>query len=386
MPDSLNRPPPPHVYRCVCGASVYFHNSVCLNCRTDLGYDPEQAQVLALASTALPGQWAIASGAPSSVGNPHAVGHQRLYYRCANFSTAAACNWLRPANVVAVGGDDGLCLACSLNRTVPEQSQPHNQMLWARIEVAKRRLVTQLLALGLPVRTLQRSPWQDAQRGLAFDFLLEKQAGMPVMTGHANGVITINAEEADDAFREQARQAMQEPYRTVLGHLRHEVGHYYWDRLVLGTKWLEPFRAWFGDERRDYPQSVQLHYAVGPPADWATRHVSAYASSHPWEDWAETWAQYLHMRDTMNTARSFGLDASDVEAGTLHFSIDALYNPYVPGAQVFVDFVNNWLGITRVLNELLRSMGERDLYPFVLPLPAIAKLQLVHEVVKQSLQ
>ena len=359
---------------------MYFHNSVCLNCQTDLGYDPDLAQIVPLASTDLPGQWTTATRAPV------AKDATRLYYRCANFSTAAACNWLRPANVVAPGGDDGLCLACSLNRTVPEQSAPHNQMLWQHIEVAKRRLVVQLLALGLPVRTLQRSPWQDAQHGLAFDFLLEKQAGMPVMTGHANGVITINAEEADDNFREQARQAMQEPYRTLLGHMRHEIGHYYWDRLVLGTAWIEPFRAWFGDERLDYAQAVQLHYAVGAPADWATRHVSAYASCHPWEDWAETWAHYLHMRDTVDTARSFGLDASDVEVDILPYTLDALYNPHLPGAQAFVDFVNSWLRMTRVLNELSRSMGERDFYPFTLPRAAIAKLQLVHTIVKQQLQ
>ena len=379
MPESLNRSPPPHAYRCVCGAGVYFHNSVCLNCQTDLGYDPDLAQIVPLASTDLPGQWTTATRAPV------AKDAARLYYRCANFSSAAACNWLRPANVVAPGGDDGLCLACSLNRTVPEQSAPHNQILWQHIEVAKRRLVVQLLALGLPVRTLQRSPWQDAQRGLAFDFLLEKQAGMPVMTGHANGVITINAEEADDNFREQARQAMQEPYRTLLGHMRHEIGHYYWDRLVRGTPWIEPFRAWFGDERLDYAQAVQLHYAVGAPPGWAARHVSAYASCHPWEDWAETWAHYLHMRDTVNTARSFGLDASDVEVDILPYTLDALYNPHVPDAQIFVDFVNNWLRMTRVLNELSRSMGERDFYPFTLPRAAIAKLQLVHEVVKQLL-
>ena len=384
MPESLNLPPPPRAYRCVCGSSVYFQNSVCLNCRTELGYDPQLAQVLPLATTALPGQWAIAlGGAPAQSQETHS---NRLYYRCANFATAAACNWLRPANVVAPGGDDGLCLACSLNRTVPEQSLPHNQLLWARIEVAKRRLVTQLLALGLPVQTLQRSPWQDAQRGLAFDFLLEKQAGMPVMTGHAHGVITINAQEADDAYRAQIREAMQESYRTLLGHMRHEIGHYYWDRLVLGTEWMEPFRAWFGDERRDYQQAVQLHYAVGAPADWAQRHVSAYASSHPWEDWAETWAHYLHMRDTMNAARSFGLDASDAEVDILPFGVAALYNPNLPGAQAFLDFVNNWLRMTHVLNELSRSMGERDFYPFMLPHIAVAKLQLVHEVVKQSLQ
>ncbi len=367
----MHKPPTPHAYTCVCGASVYFHNSKCLNCGRELGYDPDLAQVVALGMTDLPGQWTQAG--PSTAG--------RLYYRCANFHTAAACNWLRPANLVPLGGDDGLCLACSLNRTVLDVSTPHNQMLWGRIEAAKRRLVSQLLALDLPVRTLQRSPWQDSYTGMAFDLLLQEPDGKPVMTGHHAGVITLNAQEADDHYREQSRQAMQEPYRTLLGHMRHEVGHYYWNRLVMCTGWLEPFRAWFGDEQRDYTEALKLHYSVGPPPDWALRHVSAYASSHPWEDWAETWAHYLHMRDTMDTARSFGLNARDVEVDTLPFGQSALYNPHLPGAQDFLDFVNNWMRMTRVLNELSRSMGERDFYPFVLPHAAVAKLQIVHEVV-----
>jgi hypothetical protein len=162
------------------------------------------------------------------------------------------------------------------------------------------------------------------------------------------------------------------------------VAHYYWDRLVAGTQWLEPFRQLFGDERKDYAGALQTHYAIGPPFDWAKRHVSAYASSHPWEDWAETWAHYLHMRDGMDTARSFGLEASDIVVDRVHFGLDALWDSALPGAQVYLDFINNWLNITSVLNELSGSMGERDFYPFVLPAAAVAKLQLVHEVVKSA--
>lgn len=379
MPDSLNRSPSRRTYRCVCGATVFLHNSACLSCHRQLAYEPERAAVVALHATSQLGEWTI-----ETEGNGNDLSLARRYHRCANYHTAVACNWLRPANIQMAGGDDGLCLSCSLNRTVPDQSQIENRALWHDIEVAKRRLVTQLLALGLPVRTLMRTPWQDAQRGLAFDFLRTLDPMYPVMTGHSHGVITLDAQEADDVVREANRKAMNEPYRTLLGHMRHEVAHYYWDRLVANTPWIAPFRHLFGDERKDYRGALQTHYAIGAPFDWAKRHVSAYASSHPWEDWAETWAHYMHMRDGMDTARSFGLEASDIEVDRVPFTLGALWDSQLPGAQQYLNFINNWQSITSVLNELSGSMGERDFYPFVLPAAAVAKLQLVHEVVKSA--
>ena len=128
-----------------------------------------------------------------------------------------------------------------------------------------------------------------------------------MLTGHADGVITVNIAEADDAERERRRTAMHEPYRTLLGHMRHESGHYYWDRLIAGTPELDEFRSLFGDERADYAASLSTYYERGAPADWQERFVSAYASAHPWEDWAETWAHYLHMVDTLETAAACGL-------------------------------------------------------------------------------
>ena len=361
-------------YRCTCGNAVFMRNSACLNCHRQLGYEPERAQIVALHATERDDQWTIDSEGGSA-------GTGKRYHRCANFHTAAACNWLRPVNLRLPEGDNGLCIACSLNRTIPDQSLPENQVLWQRIEVAKRRLVSQLLALGLPVTTLALSPWQDAKAGMAFAFLRSMPGQDPVTTGHAHGVITLDAMEADDAERERIRESLREPYRTLLGHLRHEVAHYYWDRLVAKTSWLEPFRQLFGDERADYAQSLDRHYQIGAPFDWAQRYVSAYASSHPWEDWAETWAHYLHMRDGMDTAAGFGFEASDIDMDRMPYTLDALWNPGLPGAQSYLDFVNNWLRITAVLNELSASMGERDFYPFVLPYPAVAKLQLVHEIV-----
>ncbi len=266
---------------------------------------------------------------------------------------------------------------------IPDQSVEENQVLWGRIENAKRRLVSQLLSLGLPVRSKLPGVWQDEARGLAFDFLRD-WPDQPVITGHGNGFITVNAMEADDAFREQNRAALHEPYRTLLGHLRHEIGHYFWDRLVAGTPWVDAFRSLFGDERADYQAALQKHYVQGAAPDWRARHISAYASSHPWEDWAETWAHYLHLRDAMNSAESFGLTAEDVEWHAQPFTADALWDAKRAGAAEYLKLINDWLRITSVLNELSDSMGQAPFYPFTLAAPVVAKLQLVHEVIAQA--
>jgi hypothetical protein len=287
------------------------------------------------------------------------------WVRCANAASPAACNWLLPADEVGSSGRRPLyCRACRLNRTIPDLSWPANSEAWNRIEVAKRRLVSQLLALGLPVATrvvgAGGAGTEDTQLGLAFDFLRELPGGGAVLTGHAGGLITLDIEEADDAVRERIRTQLREPYRTLLGHLRHEVGHYYWDRLIAGGPWLEPFRQLFGDEREDYRAALQRHYRQGPPADWSDAHVSAYAASHPWEDWAETWAHYLHLLDTLDTALSFGLEADDVEVEVQPYGCDAL----IADDPEFLRLVNAWLELTALLNELSRSMGQADFYPF----------------------
>jgi hypothetical protein len=304
------------------------------------------------------------------------------FSRCANYQTAAGCNWLRPAGI-ASHHDRGLCIACSLNRMIPDQSSEDNQQLWARIEAAKRRLVSQLLALGLPVRSKLPGVWQDERQGLAFDFLRD-WPGQSVTTGHAHGVITVNALEADDAERERVRTALHEPYRTLLGHLRHEVGHYYWDRLVAQTDWLSAFRQLFGDERQDYSAALERHYALGSPSDWREKHVSEYASSHPWEDWAESWAHYLHLRDALDSAASFGLSADDVEARVQPFGRDALWDSARAGSDAYLQLINDWLRLTSVLNELSDSMGQAPFYPFVFSRSVVAKLQLVHEVIAHA--
>lgn len=358
-------------YRCDCGRPIFFRNSQCLACGLALGYEPALGHVGPIVPGPAEGTWQLSArtGADAPV-----------YRRCANLDTPAGCNWLVPQDAQGAWPNP-LCTACRLNRTIPDLSDRDNATLWRRIEIAKRRLVSQLVALGLPVRSRVS---EDPQHGLAFDFLRPAPGGPPVLTGHAAGVVTLNVEEADDVRREQVRTSMREPYRTLLGHLRHEVGHYYWDRLVQGSAWLAPWREVFGDERADYGEALARHYRDGPAADWPMHHVSAYAASHPWEDWAETWAHYLHMVDTLDTALSFGLDADDVELDYERFGVQALYAPQHPDAPRFLSFVNAWLELTGVLNELSRSMGEPDFYPFVLPAAAVRKLHLVHLTVSEA--
>ena len=352
-------------FTCQCGKPVFFRNSACLSCGAQLGYDPELTTLIALEEGDTPGSL-VRHG---DTGGKH-------YQRCANFDTAAGCNWLLPH-----GSTEPLCRACCVNRTIPDQSDPQNQMLWGRIELAKRRLMSQLLDLGLPALSKEK---EDPEHGLAFDFLRALPDEPPVMTGHASGVVTLNVEEADDAVREKVRAAMHEPYRTLLGHLRHEVGHYYWDRLIWNSPWLDDFRTLFGDERESYADALKRHYDNGAPADWDQRFVSTYASSHPWEDWAETWAHYLHIEDTLVTALSFGLGAGDVEIDTEPFTKDVLWQPDVAGAGEFLELLNAWVELTSVLNELSRSMGVHDFYPFVLNRPVVAKLQFIHCVVREA--
>jgi len=344
-------------YLCRCGRPVFFRNSVCLACRAPLGYEPHIARICALDQND-DGNWELSGWLPL-----------KTYRRCANLETAAACNWLLDVN------DPGdLCQCCRLNRTIPDLTILENADSWNKIEIAKRRLVSSLIALGLPVRSRVS---EDPQQGIAFDFLRSLPGGPPVMTGHEDGIITLNVEEADDATREWHRKNFNEPYRTLLGHLRHEAGHYYWDRLIAFSPLYQGFRDLFGDETEDYTSALQRYYSEGPQRNWRDRFVSAYASAHPWEDWAETWAHYMHITDTWDTALSFGMD---VDAGVVFdgFTDAALVRPDHPGSGRFLGFLNSWTQLTTVLNELSRAMGLADFYPFVLSRSAVSKLHFVH--------
>lgn len=349
---------PDRVWQCRCGQSVFFRNSQCLACQSALGYWPASNRVASLMPGPGAGLWLL-------------DGEVRCgpLRRCANLDTPAACNWL-----LAADEPHSLCLACRLNRTIPDLSVNENHLRWRKLETAKRRLVAQLMHLGLPIEPKQ----EDDGPGLAFDFIGVDLEGNAPTTGHANGLITLDVREADDDWRERVRVQLHEPYRTLLGHLRHEVGHYYWDRLIAGSDWLGGFRELFGDERESYSEALERHYQQGAPSDWAAAHVSAYATMHPWEDWAETWAHYLHITDAVDTALALGMNAKALELDYPAFSSEALYRADEPGAPAFLALINAWLELSAMLNELSRSMGQPDFYPFVLPAAVVAKLHFIH--------
>ncbi len=342
-----------------CRSALHFENSQCLTCGRAVGYLQDRFKMSAL------------EGGPQRF---EALGAQRQGYRFCDNAQYGVCNWLIPD-----GDADALCDSCRHNRTIPDLSVPENVARWGKIELAKRLVIRALLRWRLP----HPSKVDDPERGLAFDFLADSGApsGGPVMTGHDNGLITLNIEEGDDAEREKRRTSLGEPYRTLVGHFRHEIGHYYWDRLVRDGGRLEAFRAVFGDERADYGQSLKRHYEQGPPTDWGNHFISAYASSHPWEDFAETWAHYLHIVEALETARSYGIDVrarfvSDPEAAKIDF------NPYnAPSAERLVDA---WTPLTVALNAINRSMGQHDLYPFVLNESVLGKLEFMRELISEA--
>lgn len=338
-----------------CTQSLFFENTRCERCEHRLGYIPGPGGTLSALEPDQDGSW-------------HALARPGARFRLCDNAGHDLCNWLIPAESEA-----RLCLSCAHNRTVPDPTQRDNLTLWRRIEVAKHRLTYALdrLRLAHPNRV------ENPQHGLAFDILADPPAsGSSVITGHAEGLITLALREADDATRERVRQEMGEPYRTLLGHVRHEVGHWYWERLVRDGGKLDEFRAVFGDEQMDYGEALKAYYETGAPADWQDRFVSAYASAHPWEDFAETWAHYLHIVDTLETAHAFGLSVHPRvdRTGILHAEMD--FDPY--RARETAMLVEAWLPLTFAVNSLNRSMGLPDLYPFVLAPAVIGKLGFIH--------
>jgi hypothetical protein len=323
-----------------CGRLVFFENTVCLNCSTPLGFDPRRLDMVALEGD-----------------------NAQALHRCANLQVAA-CNWL-------VAEPGALCRSCELTRRRPADFDASGLQAFAAAEADKRRAIMQLLDLGLPAVQPGR---------LAFELLTSEH--QPVVTGHADGVITIDLAESDDAHREQRRAELGEPYRTMLGHLRHELGHYLQPLLIVGDDTWSSARELFGDERADYGAALERHYREGPPVDWPERHVSAYAAMHPWEDWAETTAHYLHIRDTLETAAEFGVAVDGPVAVEFDRSLKAQPQPEA-GERSFAEVLGNWLPLTYALNALNRSMGRDDLYPFTLAPRVIDKLGFVHDRVHE---
>jgi hypothetical protein len=330
------------VFHCQCGATVFFNNSMCLSCGDGLGFLPDVQEMASLGSAGT-----------NEVKTPHG-----RYHKCANYEREGVCNWM-----VKDGSSDELCQACRLNHVIPNLSEPENRVRWQEVEQAKRRLIYSINQLELPV--ISKS--EDEARGLSFDIKADSEDER-VLTGHSDGLITLNLSEADSAEREKMRLSLKERYRTLLGHFRHEIGHYFWDRLVADTERHDEFRALFGDERADYAEALKRHYASEPDPNYAESYISHYAASHPWEDFAETFAHYLHMIDTLETGEQYGfVGASDPNGD-------------------FEALMSEWYRLTVALNALNRSMGLPDAYPFAITKAVKAKLGFVHELIHSPRQ
>jgi hypothetical protein len=345
------------LYTCSnCKSQIYFENNVCLNCGYTLGFE---ADALSLVTLVAVGQ---------SIYSDLQKKDQKFHFcKNAEFST---CNWIIPQSNNSI-----FCKACNLNRIIPDLNNRGNLKLWKNIEVAKHRLVYSLLRLRLPV--LKKNG--DEETGIAFDFMADTSPKEKIMTGHDSGVITLNIDEADEASRVKHKTDLGERYRTLLGHFRHEIGHYYWEVLIRNTEELAGYRKIFGSEENDYSEALEIYYKRGAPSNWSENFISPYATSHSWEDWAETWAHYLHLMDTLETAFSFGIRIQpDTNADIRGIQASIKQNPYE--MTDFKQIMKYWLPLTFAVNSLSRGMGYADFYPFVISEPVVKKLQFIHEL------
>jgi hypothetical protein len=331
-----------------CGQRLSFENSLCLGCDSQLGFHFARRDLVVLTH-----------------GEEHdgVIVDARDYKLCDNLHLAR-CNWL-----VSVDDEDGLCESCALTRTRPNDDDIEALEEFAQAEDAKRRLIFELSVLGLPIVSRETQP----DNGLAFDLLSSRE--QKIFTGHADGVITLDLAEGDDVHREQMRVELAEPYRTLLGHFRHEIGHYYFTVLVGEGESRPEFEELFGDPDLDYQAALDRHYADGAPPGWEDEFVSSYATMHPAEDWAETFAHYLHIRDTLDTAAAFGFAPAGVTLDKAR-----------PGRVGFNAILDEWLPLVWSLNMINRSMGHPDLYPFVLAPRVLDKLAFAHQLVTAQQQ
>jgi hypothetical protein len=336
---------------CDCGNVLFFESSRCLQCGAEVGFDPDARKMVVVR----PGGWGR---------------------RCENGVRYGVCNW-----VVPVHGVTKWCVSCSLNHRIPNLKVPGNVHLWGRMEGAKRRLISTLLQLDIPLTPKVK----DARWGLGFDIVSAK-AEPGVTMGHLNGMITVNLDEADDTYRQINRESLGESTRTLLGHFRHEIGHYFWHRWLSEAAWEDPqrlaFRERFGDEWRDYPAALKWYYQYGASVDWANQFISAYASSHPWEDWAETWAHYLQILEGLETFEGLGLETRRIALPVVNFPDEAGKLPKsLPqddeADRAFLSWLQGWIGLSTVLNETCLSLGQPAVYPFVISTKVAQKLRLV---------
>ena len=336
-----------------CGNRVYFDNWSCLACGARLGLRPDLMHMAALAKTG-GGWWADAEDDSGP-----------RYRMCGNSLEHAICN-----GILREEEAGNLCRACRFTQHIPSLTMPGHLEYWRRLERAKRRLLFTLAALELPL-----VPRSESAGGLGFAFGADLTPGQRFMTSHADGVISINIAEADDVERERLRNGMGEPYRTLLGHLRHESGHYYLSKLreVPGTT--GAINAQFGDVDSGYHDALTDYYAGARPSGWTDHYISAYATAHPQEDWAETWAHYLLITDTLQSAAQAGVEPVPSASGSPAGLKDSTN---------FDRMLARWLPLAEFANELSRSLGSADAYPFVLSATVATKLSLIDRLVRAS--
>jgi hypothetical protein len=351
---------------------LFFESTQCTVCGRLVGFCPDARSLHAFDFDETTGLWTNDALAGS-------------YRQCANYTQHGVCNWMIPA-----ADTQPWCQACRCNEVIPDLSLPLNLMYWRRMEAAKRYALYTLLQLELPFASPQETP--QGRPGLLFRFMTDRDAtseftqplaGLgPIYTGHENGAITINLAEADDIARTRARVRFGEGYRTLLGHFRHELGHYYWN-VEPQPRFLREFRSIFGDERPDYNAALQRYYAEGAVSEWRDGYLSAYASMHPWEDWAECWAHYMHMIDTLETAAACGLalEGGPIDAGSGSFPAKRAGRSIAAQGEALL---NDWIRLAIAMNALNRSMGMEDAYPFVLTPQIRKKLGWIHRVVRHG--
>ena len=352
-----------------CASTVYFENVSCGQCGALLGFSPALRRMLAFdPPPPAPAPWAMRAGAS---GQPAGAADGSLLWPCANRLDHQLCNWMLDA-----GDEQRQCRSCRLTVAIPNLQQPLNLARWHLFEKAKRRLVFTLLTLGLPPEA--QAGTAAGAIGLRFQLLATLPDQPPVMTGHGDGLITLNLAEADDVQREAARVALGEPQRSLLGHLRHEASHYLQQRYVDGRPAQARCREVFGDERIDYTGALARHYAQGAPADWQQHYVSAYASAHPREDWAETCAHYLLVVDAVQTAATWGLRLT----GPTTAQPQGTNGPEQAPVDELV--LNQWLPVAQFLNAMNRSLGQPDAYPYQMPDAVLAKMGLVQSLLREA--
>ena len=334
-----------------CNHALFFENNECENCGHSCGYRDKDRKMLTF----------------DTLHSTLISDREKIEYKYCKNKEHLICNW-----ILEKDDTHDYCKACQLNRTIPNLSDQENFLKWQNLEIAKHRLIYQLQKIGLELPS--KMVHED---GLCFDFVSKKN-NPKIMTGHANGIITILLREADSVFREQTRKELQEPYRTLIGHLRHEVGHYFWDRLVFNNKAvLKEFRAIFGNEELNYADALQDYYKEGASENWKEEFISKYATSHPWEDWAETWAHYLHVMDMVETAHFFRLRVKPAGISK-NMKTKVALDPYVQ--KDFKSIVDRCVPLSFAVNSINRAMGIPDVYPFVINQKVIKKMTFIHEL------